>query len=203
MDAALEVLGLTLKTNADAVAAAVRATDGSHSYSPLAALAATRTLSLVIDDTMRALVNKARHEGATWQDIGAALGTTRQAAYQRFGPHMTGEDTEMEDTPMKDADERALSILDRYTKKDWSICDEFNDTMTERLSSDLLAASFDQITTAAGAFETFGSPVARQMQGHTVVDVPMTFAAGAMKGRVAFDNSGQVAGLFILNPEVP
>lgn len=203
MDAALEVLGLTLKTNADAVAAVLRDTDSSHSYSSLAALAATRTLSLVIDDTMRALVNKARHEGATWQDIGGVLGTTRQAAYQRFGPHMTGVETDMEDAPVKDADDRALSVLGRYTKKDWSLRDEFNDSMNERLSSNLLNASLDQITSTAGAFESFGSPIARHMQGHTVVDVPMTFSAGEMKGRVAFDNSGHVAGLFILDPEVP
>lgn len=34
---------------------------------------------------LRASVQRARDEGATWQEIGDALGITRQAAQQRFG----------------------------------------------------------------------------------------------------------------------
>jgi hypothetical protein len=31
------------------------------------------------------LVDACRHEGATWAEIAAALGTSRQAAHERFG----------------------------------------------------------------------------------------------------------------------
>lgn len=31
------------------------------------------------------LVNVAREDGASWSDVGRALGTTRQAAWQRYG----------------------------------------------------------------------------------------------------------------------
>lgn len=36
---------------------------------------------------LRAAVAAARAVGDTWDAIGVALGTTRQAAYQRFGKH--------------------------------------------------------------------------------------------------------------------
>jgi hypothetical protein len=36
---------------------------------------------------LRAAVAAARAAGDTWDAIGVALGTTRQAAYQRFGKH--------------------------------------------------------------------------------------------------------------------
>lgn len=34
----------------------------------------------------RVLVNEARERGASWSDIGAALGITRQAAHEHYGP---------------------------------------------------------------------------------------------------------------------
>ncbi|KRA29804.1 MULTISPECIES: hypothetical protein [unclassified Nocardioides] len=37
------------------------------------------------EDELRAAVAAARAAGDTWTVIGAALGTTRQAAFQRFG----------------------------------------------------------------------------------------------------------------------
>lgn len=33
-------------------------------------------------------VNQARREGASWYDIGPALGVTRQAAMERYRPHI-------------------------------------------------------------------------------------------------------------------
>ena len=37
------------------------------------------------ENELRAAVRAAREAGDSWTVIGAALGTTRQAAYQRFG----------------------------------------------------------------------------------------------------------------------
>jgi hypothetical protein len=36
-----------------------------------------------------------------------------------------------------------------------------------------------------------------------VVDVPLAFERGPMKGRVAFDAQGKISGLFVLYPDVP
>jgi hypothetical protein len=57
----------------------VRAADG------IDAVAAARDLSRLTEDTMHEAVARAGTGGATWQEIGDALGASRQAAYQRFG----------------------------------------------------------------------------------------------------------------------
>ena len=51
-----------------------------------AALAATATLRDASDHKLFELVGFARHSGASWAAIGAALGVTTQAAHQRYGP---------------------------------------------------------------------------------------------------------------------
>ena len=42
------------------------------------------------EDELRQAVADARAAGESWTAIGAALGTTRQAAYQRFGGRQPG-----------------------------------------------------------------------------------------------------------------
>lgn len=41
------------------------------------------------------------------------------------------------------------------------------------------------ITATLGSFKEFATPVVRALQDHTVVDVPMFFESGEMKGRIA------------------
>lgn len=106
------------------------------------------------------------------------------------------------DEPLPDAGARALVALDRYAKQDRSLRDEFDETMTEKLSEELLVASWAQVTAAVGELVGRGEPSVGMVQGYTVVDVPLTFERGEMKGRVAYDDAGRIAGLFVLNPTV-
>ncbi len=55
------------------------------SGSPLEAMAAARELSCATDAALRTAVDRARAAGHSWSSIGDVLGTTRQAAFQRFG----------------------------------------------------------------------------------------------------------------------
>ena len=48
-------------------------------------LGAVRLVELHAAATRRAIVADARAEGRTWQEIGDALGITRQSAHERFG----------------------------------------------------------------------------------------------------------------------
>ena len=52
---------------------------------PLDTLRDSRWLQDTVDKAMRQLVDDARAAGATWQQVGEALGVTRQAAQMRFG----------------------------------------------------------------------------------------------------------------------
>lgn len=51
---------------------------------PLAALASTHALHRAIASWQVALVKEAAGNGASWEEIGTALGTTRQGAWARF-----------------------------------------------------------------------------------------------------------------------
>ena len=81
------------KSVADPVASTVRATAGRLAEelsrpgpgAPLAAVAAARELSAATDAALQAAVDRARAAGNSWKRIGDVLGTTRQAAFQRFG----------------------------------------------------------------------------------------------------------------------
>jgi hypothetical protein len=52
---------------------------------PLTSVTSARRLAGAVDDVLRATVQRARAAGRTWQEIGDLLGTSRQAAFQRFG----------------------------------------------------------------------------------------------------------------------
>lgn len=48
-------------------------------------IGSVRLVELGAQQARQAIVREARAEGRTWEEIGDALGTTRQAAQQRFG----------------------------------------------------------------------------------------------------------------------
>ncbi|MEV2219522.1 hypothetical protein AB0E01_06545 [Nocardia vinacea] len=81
------MLGKLLSANAELVVGVLRPEEGRPSVPVLAALTATRNLSRLVDDILHTLARQAREEGHTWAEIGDLLGTSRQAAFQRFsGP---------------------------------------------------------------------------------------------------------------------
>ncbi|MGW4244471.1 hypothetical protein [Nocardia sp. NPDC004722] len=79
------ILAKLLSTNAEFVAEVLRPAEGNAAPSVMAALRAARSLDGVVDDVLRSLVRQARDEGRTWAEIGDIFGTSRQAAFQRFG----------------------------------------------------------------------------------------------------------------------
>jgi hypothetical protein len=143
---------------------------------PLAAVAVIRSLARVVEDGMREAVQRARQAGHTWAELGDLLGTTRQAAFQRFGRPIdprTG-------VPM------AEEILPGAAE------------VAAKLDAPGLAAVWAQVIGAAGEHLGMGEPVAHQAGDYTVVDVPLHFEAANLTGRVSYDHAGQVAGLFFL-----
>lgn len=53
--------------------------------SPLAQLDSLGLIAFELERLTRTMVEAARGDGASWQAIGDALGTSRQAAWERFG----------------------------------------------------------------------------------------------------------------------
>jgi hypothetical protein len=81
----------------------------------------------------------------------------------------------------------------------------FNEQVLGAFTDEVRGEALATIAGLVGAFETFddGDPFVRRIGDHTVVDVPLRYEAGDMKGRVAFDSDELVAGLFVLPPEAP
>lgn len=170
---------------------------------PLTAVAAARDLAATVDGALRAAVTRARDAGRTWQTIGALLGTTRQAAFQRFGrPIDPRTGAPMERTLVPGAADHAVVLLaDLMAGRYAEVRRDFTDTMLAALDDAKLADTHAQVASMVGAYEGMGEPFARAQGEFTVVDVPLRFEAGEMTGRVTYRADGAVAGLFVLRPE--
>jgi hypothetical protein len=186
-----EVMALALTTHAQMVADVLRGSEDPEARALLRAIAATRSLAVVVDDTVHALVDRARASGQTWAQIGAALHVTRRAAFQRFGGGA-------EATPLEGASERALEMLELFLAGRF---EELRDAFDARMSVALpLPRLLDarERARALGELRALGTRQVSIRLGYTIVDVPLRFVRGERTGQVAFNAEGLVSGLFIL-----
>ncbi|MFI9509927.1 hypothetical protein [Nocardia sp. NPDC052566] len=95
------MLGKLLSANVELVVGALSPESGRPAAPVLTALTATRSLGRLVEDILHTLARQAREEGHTWAEIGDLLGTTRQAAFQRFSGPMppTGPFPPLPDLP--------------------------------------------------------------------------------------------------------
>jgi Protein of unknown function (DUF3887) len=171
----------------------------SSSGPPLEALTAARDLSAVAGQALQQAVDRARAAGHSWREIGDVLGTTRQAAFQRFGHPVdprTGAPMSTEVAP--GAADQAVTILTSLTEGRWEDARrDFNAKMSEALDAGRLADSWARMASLVGRYEGMGEPFAHRVVDHTVVEIPLRFEAGEATGRVVFDEEGKVAGLWL------
>jgi hypothetical protein len=167
--------------------------------SPLAAMAAAQQLSSVADTALQAAVDRARAAGHSWKRIGDVLGTTRQAAFQRFGRPVdprTGQPMSREVPP--GLADRAVALFVAQAEGRWpEVLGALDEHMRERLDADHMAAGWARTIALIGGLERIGEPAAVQAGDYTIVNIPLHFEADEAKGRVTFDRAGKVAGLFI------
>ncbi|HEX6447039.1 MAG TPA: DUF3887 domain-containing protein [Streptosporangiales bacterium] len=166
---------------------------------PLDAVAAARRLAELVDAVLRDSVDRARRAGHTWQEVGAVLGTTRQAAFQRFGRAVDPR-TGAPMAPVRPgALEHAVALVGAVVEGRWAdACADFDDAVAERLPPEQLAAAWAQVAGLVGRYERMGEPYAVQAGDYTVVNVPLHFEAGVRVARISYDDEGRVAGLFLL-----
>jgi hypothetical protein len=164
----------------------------------LAEVGAAHRKVLEAQDLLRAAVERARAEGHTWQEIGDVVGTSRQAAFQRFGKPVDPRTGQAMTAGLPDAADRALALLGDYASARFErVGDIFDETMRRELDTERLATVWAMVVGSVGTFERFGEPVAHAAGDLTVVDVLMHFEAGTAVAQVSFRPDGTVAGLFI------
>ncbi len=172
---------------------------GAAAAAPLEVVAAARELSAAVADALQTAVDRARAAGHSWREIGDVLGTTRQAAFQRFGrPVDPRTGTPMSRRIAAGAEDRALEIVGCIAESRWEDARrDFDEQMLQVVSADRIAQAWAQTIGEVGEYERAGEPLAYQAGDFTMIDVPLYFEAGERSAQVALGPSGQVAGLRI------
>jgi hypothetical protein len=168
----------------------------------LATIARAQAQARSAEEELAMSVAQARESGHTWAEIGQVLGTSRQAAFQRFG-RPTDPRTGQPMAPLvPGARELAAQLFGDLVAGRWAaVCAQFGPAVAARLDPAGLAAAWAQVIGLAGQFERRGEPAAARAGDYTVVDVPLFFEAGERTGRVSYDQDARVAGLFFLPTE--
>jgi hypothetical protein len=173
--------------------------------SSLTAMAAARELSAATGAALQEAVDRARATGHSWREIGDVLGTTRQAAFQRFGHPVdprTGAPVTKDIPPA--AVDRAVATVSALTEGRWDeVSRDFSATMRERSGPERLASGWAHTVGLIGHYEGMGEPFAHRAGDNTVVEIPLHFEAGEAVGRVIFDEAGEVAGLWLRPASAP
>jgi hypothetical protein len=205
------------QANAELMVRVLRGDEPVEGDPVMVALAAARSLGMVVEDILRGLVVRARRDGRTWAEIGDVLHVTRQAVLQRFGGAPADTDTgspPAPSRPMGSAGPKAVELLDHFFGRRWDeLRAHFNQQMLDGCSVELLASVRGQIPGRAGEAVDIGAPDVARLGEHTMVEVPLTFLAPLAfrrgvhlrhaTGRVVFDDAGKVAGFFILPSTAP
>jgi hypothetical protein len=198
-----DVMAMMLATNVQLVADVLR-TDEHSPDQVMRAIAATRSLDMIVEDSLRALVEQARAAGHTWAEIGDVLHVSRQAAFQRFGG---GRGPGLEDgtiaTPVEGAVEHAVPVLQAFLDGRFDDArSTFGERMVKACSVELLADVREKVRGHAGEVQALGAPVVSVRDGYTVVDIPVALEHADGIGRVVLDADRQVAGFLVRPAEV-
>jgi hypothetical protein len=192
-------MAMLLTSNVQLVAEVLRE-DVQGERQAMRAIAATRSLDLIVDDTLQALVLRARDAGHTWAEIGEVLHVTRQAAFQRFGAGASigGSDAAGSAAPLRGAAKLARSVLKAFLDgHPQDVRARFDDRMLESCSVELLADVRERVRAGGGEVREIGDPVVSTRDGLTVVDIPVTLERARGTGQVILDPAGWVAGFFV------
>jgi hypothetical protein len=144
-------------------------------------------------------VRRAREAGHTWAEIGQELGTSRQAAFQRFGRPSDPRTGAPMEPVLPDAGDRATRLLDDLISGHWAAaCATFDATVAAKLDPRKLAAVWAQVIGLIGQYERRDAPSVFQAGDYTVVDTPLYFEAGERISRISYSQDAKVAGIFFL-----
>jgi Protein of unknown function (DUF3887) len=152
---------------------------------------------------LRDTVDAARAAGHTWQELGDLLGTSRQAAFQRFGrPVDPATGASMTELKPPDAIHRAEGLVAELVGCQWhEVRRDFDDRMQAAVGEDELRLAWAQVAGTVGSYEGMGEPYARSTGDYTVVHMPLAFEAGERTVQVTYREDGRVAGLWIRPPD--
>lgn len=193
-----DVMATLLVTNVELVAGVLRTSDDGSDGQVMRAIAATRSLDMIVQDTLRSLVEQARVAGHTWAEIGELLHVSRQAAFQRFGGGRRPSGDETVAVPVEGAVESAVPVLEAFLDGRF---DDARATFDERMrgacSVELMADVREKVREHGGEVQALGTPLISVHDGYTGVDIPVALERADGIGRVVLNADRQVVGFFV------
>jgi hypothetical protein len=187
-----------LLTNVQLAADVLRADEDDSPGQVMRAIAATRSLDMIVEDTLRALVEQARGAGHTWAEIGELLHVTRQAAFQRFGGGTSPIAEDGVAVPVDGAVDAAVPVLQAFLDGRFDDARAtFGRRMLDVCSVELLADVREKVREFGGEVQALGTPVVSMRDGYTGVDIPVALERADGTGRVVLDADRQVVGFFV------
>jgi hypothetical protein len=107
---------------------------------------------------------------------------------------------DMQDLP-PDMKDRARVLFGDLIEGRWEKARrEFDVSLRGQADVNRLADGWTRMADSAGSFERMGASSVRQSGDYTLVDVPLTFAAGKAIGQVVFARDGKVSGMALEYP---
>jgi hypothetical protein len=165
----------------------------------LAAIGQAVAVARSAEEELGMTVARAREAGHTWAEIGQVLGTSRQAAFQRFGRPADPRTGRPMEPVLPGARDLARQLFADLTAGRWSdVCAQFGPAVAAKLDPPGLAGAWAQVIGMVGEYERHGEPSVYQAGDVTVVDLPLFFEAGERMGRVSYNRAGRVTGLLVL-----
>lgn len=192
-----------LLTNVQLVGDVLRADGQDAPGQVMRAIAATRSLDMIVEDTLRTLVQQARAVGHTWAEVGELLHVSRQAAFQRFGGGQGPIVEEGLAVAVEGAADAAAGVLQAFLDGRFDDARAtFGPRMLEACSVELLADVRERVRQYGGEVQALGTPTISVRDGYTGVDIPVALERADGVGRVVLDADRQVMGFFVRPAEV-
>ncbi|MEV5337073.1 MULTISPECIES: hypothetical protein [Actinomycetes] len=157
-------------------------------------------------------VSTARSYGVSWQEIGATLGVSRQAAFKRFG---TKGEAGMMAAPVTDLSDRTSAVFAHLDAGDYeAVRAHMTYACGRALTKRKLMSVWDQIRSDTGRLEACVDSTVQTADGSTplstlanrhlsngaIVQVTLHHEAGEWIGRVAYNGFGKITGILIAPP---
>lgn len=163
-------------------------------------------------ERLQELVTTARSHDVSWQEIGGALGVSRQAAFKRFGTKGEGEIVGASVTDLSNRTSEVFAYLDAGDYE--AVRAHMTYACGRALTKRKLMSVWDQVQSETGRLDACVNATVQTADGSTplskfanrylstgaIVQVTLQQEAGEWVGRVAYNGSGKITGILIAPP---
>ncbi|WP_433676974.1 hypothetical protein [Microbacterium gorillae] len=163
-------------------------------------------------ERLQELVSVARSHDVSWQEIGGALGVSRQAAFKRFG---SKNEEDMMTASVTDLSDRTIEVFAHLDAGDYEAVRAHMTYACGRvLTKRKLMGVWDQVRSESGRLDACVDATTQTADGSTalsklanrhlstgaIVQVTLQHEAGEWIGRVAYNGTGKITGILIAAP---